>query len=190
ICDLRFMLYNAVTNGAGQGGPLTNAATGVSNGLFTVTLDFGASAFSGADRWLEIAVRTNSGGAFSLLSPRQQVLPTPYAILAGNLAGGAITASQLAPRAAAANLQASGLSAVASGGFVLSEQDNATNLLNAGFVAAAALNADLTLDLWTRANTNGQPAGRIAYAAVWTGTQMLMWGGNSGGIRRDGGRFN
>jgi hypothetical protein len=67
--DLRFAIYDAVTNGVQQGSTLTNAATGVSNGLFTVSLNFG-NQFPGADRWLDISVRTN-GGAFALLSPRQ-----------------------------------------------------------------------------------------------------------------------
>src|SRR5947208_613089 len=59
--DLTFSLF-ANSNGAPQvGGTLTNAATAVSNGLFTVALDFGAN-FPGADRWLEIGARTNGGG--------------------------------------------------------------------------------------------------------------------------------
>src|SRR5437762_13264305 len=70
--DLTFSLFG-VSSGAGQvGSSLTNSATGVTNGLFTVTLDFGAN-FPGADRWLEIAVRTNGGGAFSTLTPRQPI---------------------------------------------------------------------------------------------------------------------
>src|SRR3954454_9156232 len=50
-----------VLDGGGSvvAGPLTNSPTLVTNGLFTVTLDFGSGAFTGADRWLEIAVRTN-----------------------------------------------------------------------------------------------------------------------------------
>src|SRR5262245_43146528 len=79
IYDLRFTIYDLVSGGAQQGSAVTNAATAISNGLFTVTLDFGAGVFSGADRWLEIGVRTNGGGAFSLLSPRQLITATPYA---------------------------------------------------------------------------------------------------------------
>ena len=58
----------------------------MSSGQFTVALDFGAN-FPGADRWLEIGVRTNGNGAFTTLTPRQKITPTPYAITAGNLNG-------------------------------------------------------------------------------------------------------
>jgi hypothetical protein len=88
--DLRFALFTAVTNG-NAAGSLTNTATGISNGLFTVTLDFG-SVFNGSNYWLEIAARTNGGGTFSTLIPRQPILPTPYAIYAIN-AGNAATAA-------------------------------------------------------------------------------------------------
>jgi len=84
--DLRFAIYDAAGGGAQQGNPLTNSATGVSNGLFTVTLDFG-NQFPGAARWLEIAVRTNGAAGFFTLNPRQPLTPTPYAITAENLNG-------------------------------------------------------------------------------------------------------
>src|SRR6266550_695224 len=53
IYDLRFAIYDS-TNQPGTliAGPVTNSATGVSNGLFTVTLDFG-NQFPGANRFLE-----------------------------------------------------------------------------------------------------------------------------------------
>ena len=56
--DLRFSLYNAQTEGVQIGNTLTNENVAVSDGLAVVTLDFGADVFSGADRWLEVAVRT------------------------------------------------------------------------------------------------------------------------------------
>ena len=80
--DLKLGLFNAATNGTLVSSDYaTNSATTVSGGLFTVTLDFG-DVFAGPSRWLEIAVRTNGGGAFSTLSPRQQLTPIPYAIRA------------------------------------------------------------------------------------------------------------
>src|SRR5579859_5680302 len=89
--DLRFVLYDNSTNGSQWGPTLTNSATAVSNGLFVVTLDFG-NQFPGSNRWLEIAARTNGSGAFTTLSPRQSLTPTPYAITAGNVVSGGIPA--------------------------------------------------------------------------------------------------
>jgi len=82
VCDFQFSLWDAATGGAQVGATLTNNAAGVSNGLFTVTLDFGAVAFTGDARWLQVAVRTNAASAFSQLLPRQSVPTTPYALCA------------------------------------------------------------------------------------------------------------
>ena len=105
--DLRFAIFDRLTNGVQQGPLLTNSATGVSNGLFSVMLDFG-NPFSGADRWLELAVRTNGGAAFTTLSPRQPLLPVPYAIYAGNAAvaasAGAVAAANIVGTLATAQL--------------------------------------------------------------------------------------
>ena len=85
--DFRFAIYNAASLGGQQGGFLTNNSTVVKEGLFTVTLDFGAGLFSGEDRWLEIGVRTNGSGAFATLAPRQPLTPAPYAVAATTAAG-------------------------------------------------------------------------------------------------------
>jgi hypothetical protein len=79
--DLQFKLYDASTLGNLQGSPntVTKAGVNVTNGIFTVQLDFGSSGFPGADRYLEISVQHNVGGYTTLL-PRQQLTSTPYAI--------------------------------------------------------------------------------------------------------------
>ena len=59
--DLRFAIYNAASAGNPVGNVITSAGTSVSDGLFTVTLDFGAAVFDGNARWLEIGARTNGG---------------------------------------------------------------------------------------------------------------------------------
>jgi hypothetical protein len=107
--DLRFTIYDS-TNlpGTVVAGPITNSATGVTNGLFAVSLDFGAGVFTGADRWVEIATRTNGPGAFAVLTPRQKIFPVPYAMYSGNAASsasysGPVALSQLPPTVALLN---------------------------------------------------------------------------------------
>ena len=82
--DVRFSLFAMNTNGVSLAGPVTNSAVAVSNGLFTGAVDFGAGVFSGGNRWLELAVRTNGSGAFTVLAPRQQITAAPYALYAPN----------------------------------------------------------------------------------------------------------
>jgi hypothetical protein len=82
--DLTFTLYLVNNGGTAVGGPVTNTATAVSNGLFTTTVDFGPNAFTGSSNWLEIAVSTNGANNFVTLNPRQQLNPTPYAIFASS----------------------------------------------------------------------------------------------------------
>src|SRR5271170_6107249 len=106
--DLEFGIYDAATNGDQMGMTLTNAATSVSNGLFTVTLDFG-TVFTGQNCWLDISVRINGGGTFSELSPRQPIQSVPYAIMANNASNllGTLPASQLSGTLATGQLPAS-----------------------------------------------------------------------------------
>jgi len=92
--DLRFTLYDAASLGNVVSSPVTNSALAVSNGLFTATLDFGA-VFTGSSYWLEIGVRTNGDEAFGILTQRQPITPTPYAIYAAT-AGTATVAGSVA----------------------------------------------------------------------------------------------
>ena len=91
-----FKLYDASTNGNPVGIAITNSPN-LFNGLFSVNLDFGAGAFNGNARWLDITV--TNGPTTQTLWPRVQVLPSPYALfaaVAGTVTNGAITGAQLA----------------------------------------------------------------------------------------------
>ena len=149
IFDLRFTLYNASTAGTAVGGPLTNAAAGVTNGLFAVTLDFGAGVFNGDARWLEIGVRSNGAAAdFTVLSPRQPVLPVPYAIMANSASNllGTLPAARLTGGVANGQLANSSITVNAgsglSGGGTVS-LGGSTTLSNAGVLSVAG-NSDIT----------------------------------------------
>ncbi|MBU0639236.1 MAG: hypothetical protein KKB50_10265, partial [Planctomycetes bacterium] len=79
--DFQFSLWNAATGGSQLGlVPVNNAA--VADGLFTVTLDFGADPFTTKQaRWLQVAVRSPAGsGEFTTLDTRQPLTPAPYSL--------------------------------------------------------------------------------------------------------------
>ena len=104
IFDLKFVLYDAASGGTALGtNTLPSAA--VSNGLYTATLDFGAAVFNGDARWLQLALRTNGAAAYTTLTPRQAITPTPYAVRAGSAGSvsGAIADSQLSANIARLN---------------------------------------------------------------------------------------
>ena len=80
--EMQFKLFDSVTGGSQVGSTVTNLSVTVANGIFSVSLDFGAPAFStGADRFLEIGVRKPSDPpGFTLLSPRQPMTSSPYSL--------------------------------------------------------------------------------------------------------------
>jgi hypothetical protein len=87
LYDIKFTLYPTNATGTAVTPPVTNTATAVTNGLFTVIVDFGNVDY-GTNLWLELDVRTNSAANFSApLAPRQQLTPVPSAISAESLSG-------------------------------------------------------------------------------------------------------
>lgn len=82
--DFIFKLYNSPSYGSLLGDVVEINDIDAVDGHFIVDLDFGSSAFAGDGDWLETSVRVGtSNGSFTMLSPRQRITPTPYAIYAG-----------------------------------------------------------------------------------------------------------
>ena len=160
--DLTFGIWTGSSGASQVGATITNSGISVSNGLFTTTLDFGPGIFPGANRWLELAVRTN-GGVFATLSPRQPITATPYAITASNLTGtlpagqliGPLTSGQLSGTySSPVTLSSAGNSFTGNGGGLTGL--NAGNLA-IGTVPAAALN-----NAWkTAGNVGTSPPGNF-----------------------------
>ncbi|MEO8605804.1 MAG: hypothetical protein ABI629_24760 [bacterium] len=106
-CDFQLSLWNDAGTGAPPAGGSqigsTQAAAGTpfTDGLFTLQLDFGATAFSaGSDRWLQIAVRCPAGsGSYQTLAPRQPLTPAPFALFANSIADASVSTTKLAPGA-------------------------------------------------------------------------------------------
>lgn len=85
--DLLFRLYDDVGAGAQVGVDVTLAGVVVTDGLFTVELDFGA-VFDGTALWLECQVQTPGDADYTALAPRQSLSATPYALYALTAPGG------------------------------------------------------------------------------------------------------
>ncbi|MGB2895910.1 MAG: hypothetical protein WBB65_07095 [Anaerolineales bacterium] len=90
--NFAFKLYDDASAGTQVGSTVTKNAVTVSDGYFTVELDFG-DWFDGTALWLAIEVQGPGDPGFTVLSPRQPLSPTPYAINADKLDG--MHASQL-----------------------------------------------------------------------------------------------
>jgi hypothetical protein len=153
IYDLRFAIFDSLSAGSQQGSTLTNTATSVSNGLFVVALDFG-NQFPGADRWLEIGVRTNGSGTFSTLSPRQKITPSPYAIYAAGASAAGISGT-----IPTANLTGTYGSAVTFNNAANSFSGNGTGLNNVNAISLGGLGAASFWVLGGNAVTGGANLG-------------------------------
>jgi hypothetical protein len=84
LYDFQFKLFDANVAGSQLGTDVNTPEVDVIDGYFTVELDFGA-VFEGSQRWLEIGVRPGEledPNGYTILSPRQDVTPTPYALYA------------------------------------------------------------------------------------------------------------
>src|SRR5437762_8794310 len=57
--DLQFALFDSLSGGAQVGSTQTINTVAVSNGVFTVSLDFGANSFPGASRFLRSEEHTS-----------------------------------------------------------------------------------------------------------------------------------
>jgi hypothetical protein len=80
-CDFHFSLYDAASDGTQVGQTLETSGVPVNDGLFSVVLDFGLTAFDGAARWLEIAVHCTDDTDYTTLG-RQALTAAPQALYA------------------------------------------------------------------------------------------------------------
>lgn len=80
--DFQFRLYDALTGGTVIAGPISMDDLNVTNGYFTVGLDFGGSVYT-AERWLDISVRPGAEtGSYTTVAPRLALSPSPFALSA------------------------------------------------------------------------------------------------------------
>lgn len=85
--DFQFKLFDSAVGGAQLGVTQTHATVPVTQGLFTVGLDFGA-VFDGNERWLEISVQCPGDPGWTQFGGRLQLQAAPYAQWAPGGGGG------------------------------------------------------------------------------------------------------
>lgn len=176
--DLRFRLFSALAGGTQVGSTLCADNVQVVDGMFTVSLDFGAQ-FAGQQRFLEIEVRQDTGlscantTGYALLAPRQSLTAGPYSVYALN-AGAATTAASATTATNATQLN----------GQAASFYQNAANL-TAGTLPDARLAGTYTgaVTLSNTANTiSGSGAGLTGVnAATFNGQTPTAYGRVSAG---------
>jgi hypothetical protein len=81
--DFSFRLLDGADPGTASqvGSPLAVDHVDISDGIFSVELDFGVGPFNGEARWLEISV-ARDGETLTALSPTQPLTPVPAALYA------------------------------------------------------------------------------------------------------------
>jgi hypothetical protein len=187
---LQFKLFDALSGGSQIGSTLNDVAVTAANGTFSARLDFGTAPLSGANRWLEIAVRRNGSEAYTTLSPREQIGSSPYSIRT-------LSAAMADDSQKLGGVNASDYVTAASGGtnFIRNQStpqpSSSFNITGNGVIAGglgiglAAANTRLTIgpgNLWTSA---GWSAG-----ANLQNINALGWEANSSGQRFGIGQTN
>jgi len=78
--DMEFQFWTALGDGSQAGSTIAKSDVEVVNGLFSVKLEVDQSDFNGQGLWLQIRVRPSGGSWDDWMTPRQQILPVPYAL--------------------------------------------------------------------------------------------------------------
>jgi hypothetical protein len=154
--DFRFAVFTAPTNGTMVSGWETNFDVPVSNGLFSVAIDFGPGIFNGtvngSNDWLDVSVRATGATSFTPLVPRQPILPVPYALFA-------TSASNLLGTLQATQLVGSALSSLISGSY-----SNKVTFVNSSNTFAGAFTGN-GLNL-TNLNASNLASGTVSNALL------------------------
>jgi hypothetical protein len=147
--DFEFALF--VSGGSQIGSTLTRNGVQVTSGVFTVELDFGNN-YTGADRLLEIRVRSAGAGAFTPLSPRQVLRATPYSIVSVN-ALNALNATNATNASSATN--ASQLGGIVASQYVLTGDPRLSDARNPLPDSTSYVQNRTTAQAATNFNVNG-----------------------------------
>ncbi len=78
--DFEFLLFNELSGGSQIGSTIALNNVALTDGRFSVKLNFGNQFTTGANRFLEIRLRPSGQGGITILSPRQLINSSPYSV--------------------------------------------------------------------------------------------------------------
>jgi hypothetical protein len=94
--DLRFRLLSAASGGSPVGSVIELDNVPVRGGQFATKLDFGVNVFNGQELFLELSTRLGSStGAYSTLTPTQEITAVPFAMLARSVAANGVASAAI-----------------------------------------------------------------------------------------------
>jgi hypothetical protein len=169
-------IYDAATNGTLLYTETIGAVTLDENGVYSFQFgedDIPAALATGAGHWLQL---TCDG---IIQNPRQKILAVPFAIksatsdqsaIANTVIDGAITAAKLSPTAVAESMGNSGS--------LIASNSPRPELLNQGYSLFNTLSNN-PYNYLDNLDTPSNLASRAVHTAVWTGNEMIVWGGTS-----------
>ena len=175
--------------------PTSSVALTVTKGLYSVLLGdttlanmtaIPISVFANSDVRLRVWFNDGSNGS-QLLTPDQRIASVGYAMMAGDVPDGSITSSKIAAGAITANEIADGAittdklaggsltEGFAAEGAVIMTSEARSDLIDDGFIQLGILPAS---NPWTATSLTNAPDAREGHTAVWTGSEMIIWGGS------------
>ena len=142
--DFEFEIFDVDSLGSGLAAPIELDDITVSDGIFTVELDFGLSPFSGDQLWLAIGVRNGvDESPYTNLTPRQKITVVPFALHAESVAMNSVgsdeaISSEVQLRVSGSCAVGSSIRSIGEDGLVTCQPDTDTQLSESevdGFVS-------------------------------------------------------
>ncbi len=208
--DASSVYWSNAADGDNDGIPDESVSVTVSSGACSILLGdtnianmaaLPSSLFSNSD--LHLRVWFNDGiNGFERLEPDQRIVSVGYAMMAGDVPDGTISSAKLSTalnttltdlqtqlgQLTTRLTQVESTAPPASGVTVVSAQASDADLLQDGYQAFYTIPSPD----WTQGSTTGSPAARDDHTAVWSGSEMIVWGGylGAGNSAGTGARYN
>jgi hypothetical protein len=177
--DLQFKLFDAALGGTQIGPTVERPSTTLINGVFSVTLDFGAQAFLNPNSiFIEIAVKPfGSQNVLTILGPRQQLTVVPFASRAQNA-----TNADDSQNSARLGGVAAGEYITRTGGGTDFIRNSTTTQTNSNFniSGAGVINGNLTVGGTQLVAGNQVVTGSSSVASLFSGSDVRQPRGSNG----------